>query len=382
MKLSYGIYQGNLIHISEVDSGRTKIICPFCEQKLVAKKGKLKRHHFAHEGTGCQPYFSAHLFALTGKLPTQWSISVYGEQKLKKIHHYFENLQNQYVSNEQKKEQWAELLPAIKTKLHSLDDTEIIAEGKEELIAQLDRFVQQKIAPFPEFHLIRSAKFGQEYTDGSNNCFFNQLEADRHEYFYPKSFQPYVDFLKKYHQNTYEFKEIGDKIRLFSKELAYFQKFELYFIEIKADYQTIYKIGLTSRPLSLRMKEIEKDLKNYFLKLELKPLFTASGFAFIENFFKLKYAANQFKIGQLTEYFSFSKATLQLILKDLNLLPFRGMPAKDSPEWVDWLFFNFNGKIYGHQKKSVYIKNTKFTLNNRQEEQLRALIALKEKGNS
>lgn len=54
MFLSHGKNnKGELISISEVQSGRTQLTCPFCGQGLLAKRGKIKEHHFSHDGKTC-----------------------------------------------------------------------------------------------------------------------------------------------------------------------------------------------------------------------------------------------------------------------------------------------------------------------------------------
>ena len=49
IKLPYGVRDGNLVHISEVQSGLScSCLCPACEVPLIARKGKKVSHHFAH----------------------------------------------------------------------------------------------------------------------------------------------------------------------------------------------------------------------------------------------------------------------------------------------------------------------------------------------
>lgn len=49
VKLPYGLYEGKLISINAVSSGLAcGCFCPKCKQTLVAKKGEIKTHHFAH----------------------------------------------------------------------------------------------------------------------------------------------------------------------------------------------------------------------------------------------------------------------------------------------------------------------------------------------
>ena len=52
----YALQDNNLVHISDVPSGsQCNCFCPACGGKLIAKKGKIKRHHFAHyDSEECQ----------------------------------------------------------------------------------------------------------------------------------------------------------------------------------------------------------------------------------------------------------------------------------------------------------------------------------------
>lgn len=49
VKLLYGLKNEELITIDEVDRGLScGCICPACRKELIAKKGNIKTHHFAH----------------------------------------------------------------------------------------------------------------------------------------------------------------------------------------------------------------------------------------------------------------------------------------------------------------------------------------------
>ncbi len=360
MKLPFGIKNGKFIHISEVNSGRTEVLCPYCQNKLMAKKGRIKRHHFAHDGVGCTQHFSANFFDLAGRLPTQLALSVYAIKKLTKIEQFYQTLKAQKDGlNHQKNE---ERVVAIKAKLKQLDGQKTTG-NIHTIIDQINRFVTHKIAPFPDFHTLRSDSFKTGYTDGKRTCTVAEIKDDKYEFFYPKLFHADVKFLHQYHQKTYNNKELTHKLGLFEKDFAYFQQFNLYFLELMVDHKKIYKIGLTSRPINTRLKEIEQDLKAFYLNINIRVLFQQKGVAFLETFFKNKYANQQVKIGQLTEYFSFPADMLSLLLKDLNLLNFKKAPNRTQKEWIDWVFFNFSGKIYGYVDKSVYVNNEKFILN-------------------
>ena len=63
MKMNYAIMDEKLIHISEVESGlKCNCICLCCNAKLIARKGKIKEHHFAHaNGEDCKKGFETML---------------------------------------------------------------------------------------------------------------------------------------------------------------------------------------------------------------------------------------------------------------------------------------------------------------------------------
>lgn len=63
VKIPFAIRAGQLVHISEVENGlQTDCVCPACASPLVARKGSLKVHHFAHAAeSNCQPETVMHL---------------------------------------------------------------------------------------------------------------------------------------------------------------------------------------------------------------------------------------------------------------------------------------------------------------------------------
>lgn len=51
-KLQYAIKNNKIVSIDEVESGiKCGCICPACGNALIAKKGKIKIHHFAHSNS-------------------------------------------------------------------------------------------------------------------------------------------------------------------------------------------------------------------------------------------------------------------------------------------------------------------------------------------
>ncbi|MBI3416933.1 MAG: hypothetical protein HY043_16705 [Verrucomicrobia bacterium] len=64
LKLPFAVCGDKIIHISEVESGRQiNCLCPVCNTRLIARKGNLRQHHFAHDtGTNCNGESALHWF--------------------------------------------------------------------------------------------------------------------------------------------------------------------------------------------------------------------------------------------------------------------------------------------------------------------------------
>lgn len=54
MWLRYGVDANNtLVAAEDTQRGKTNLGCPYCGNRLIAKKGRVKEHHFAHDGETC-----------------------------------------------------------------------------------------------------------------------------------------------------------------------------------------------------------------------------------------------------------------------------------------------------------------------------------------
>src|SRR5436305_2103445 len=53
LKLPFGLRDGLLLHVDEVSQGLAcGCVCPGCRQRLIARKGQVTKHHFAHHHGG------------------------------------------------------------------------------------------------------------------------------------------------------------------------------------------------------------------------------------------------------------------------------------------------------------------------------------------
>jgi hypothetical protein len=60
-KITIAERNGQLVHISEVDSGLSNCVCLNCKGLLIARKGEINEHHFAHYKVDCGIHFETQL---------------------------------------------------------------------------------------------------------------------------------------------------------------------------------------------------------------------------------------------------------------------------------------------------------------------------------
>lgn len=68
--LPYGLDEKKeMVHISEVRSGKTSLSCPFCGAPLMAKKGTRLTHHFAHKKETCKEVLTGDAGKMVPNIP-------------------------------------------------------------------------------------------------------------------------------------------------------------------------------------------------------------------------------------------------------------------------------------------------------------------------
>lgn len=248
-QLKYGVNpEGELITIEEVTSGKTNLVCPFCERDLTAKKGKIKQHHFAHSGETC-------LRVRKGKLP---SLPLYDNFHLHLSAKHFQLL----------KDLWRE---------YGNTDYPIITVPFELEMKKLFNWTQE----------------GYYFTDlgkipvgGLSLSGFNEvqeplilLELQR--------LTNSVEVARGINRTRLE-EKLAD-LKIYQLQLQRILRFTLYFLQIKADDKVLHKIGVTSRDISYRLTEIERDLKQHYSYIAIDVLGTWQHRGNIEMYFKFRY---------------------------------------------------------------------------------------------
>ena len=89
----------------------------------------------------------------------------------------------------------------------------------------------------------------------------------------------------------------------------------LYFLEVKADGNCFYKIGVTTRSSEERIAEVQRDVRAHYSDVVVNLLGIWESRGNVELYFKHRYKAFNYRIGKLTEYFAFPD--VKIVLNDL-----------------------------------------------------------------
>ena len=279
--LNYGVDADNkLVSIEEVDSGKSNLICPYCGRALVAKKGKVKEHHFAHDGKTCnliikrEPRDIPHL-----PLYDAFNIYLTGKQleELKKLWHRHKSHNNGIDR--------LEILPAF------------IRENLVETSQNINAGTGRKTYQFTNLGLIPVG----ELSLASFNPLQESLIEQKLTYLEAAIFNNSGSVLPQ--------KELRVRLtdlRIYGAQMRKILLASLYYLKVQADGKILCKIGITTRPMPKRLAEIYRDLRSHYGAVEIEVLQTWANRGNVEKYFKYRYSSCNYPIGSLTEYFKFA----------------------------------------------------------------------------
>ncbi|MEP0797335.1 GIY-YIG nuclease family protein [Trichocoleus sp. DQ-A3] len=282
--LKFGVNADNkLVDIVDVPSGKSDLVCPYCGVKLVAKKGQVKEHHFAHTGQTCRSVTVKREFPSL-PLYDNFNIELSGQalQLLK-------TLWKSCGTNGWSIPFSVDLKPLIKAKLLQKNPYQN-PPGYE--FTQLG-MIPVGALPLKEFNQIQEPLLLKKLADIER-----QVELAK--------------VLK-----SLNLKEPSIDLWLYQTQLKRILEHRLYYLEVKADGETLYKIGVTKRTIEKRMLEIRRDLRSHYKTVELKVLGTWEHRGNIELYFKHRYQSFNYQLRSLTEYYKFGTEA-NVVLNDLK----------------------------------------------------------------
>jgi T5orf172 domain len=282
MWLKYGVApSGELTSIDEVARGKTQLTCLYCGGGLTAKKGLVKEHHFAHTGETCKFVIQRIKTKAFPSLPLYDSF----------------NIQLKGEELEQLKVLWKEY--GAEDRSIPKDLISFRWEFKGLLESEGDRSYQfthlGKIPvgalPLALFNKVQEPLLLSELM---------KLEGS-------------VEIALSAGLSCLE--ERRADLLIYRAQLRRILVNSLYFLEVKADGNTFYKIGITTRTIEERIAEVQRDMRAHYSDVVVNLLGLWESRGNVEPYFKHRYKAFNYRIGKLTEYFAFPD--LKVVLNDL-----------------------------------------------------------------
>ncbi|MEM7364464.1 MAG: hypothetical protein AAF525_10605 [Pseudomonadota bacterium] len=289
-----------LVSIEEVESGRGTLVCPYCNAPLIARKGHVNQHHFAHDGDTCRESKSS----LAMSIPLYDEIATLPGLLASDLRMLTHTLRRDQLNESQFRGPYREAFDR-------LVDAELI-----ESVPEGQRWINNVGS-----HVY--TKVGKQYASAGKNRLslssFDKLQQDAigRKLLWLKTLAPLggsslVDY------------------QLYLSHLDRLMQQSLYFLDVgiqetpRSKLRSLNKIGMTHRAIDERLAEIRTELGRYCHKATVEVLDVLPNKGRVELYFKRKYRKRQHRIGPLTEYFEFgqrSPVDALRTLKKVKLTP-------------------------------------------------------------
>jgi hypothetical protein len=282
MWLKFGVaLSGELTSIDEVVRGKTNLACLYCGGSLTAKKGSVKEHHFAHTGETCKPVSQRIKTKAFPSLPLydNFNIQLKGDEleQLKVLWKEY-GAQNYGIPKDLVNFRWElkGLLESEGSRSYQFTNLGLIPMGA--LPLALFNRVQEPLL----LSELASLKGSVEMAVAAGLSCLDERQAD---------------------------------LLIYRAQLRRILVNSLYFLEVKADGNCFYKIGITTRSISERIAEVQRDVRAHYSDVAVSLLGLWEHRGNVELYFKHRYQPFNYRIGKLTEYFAFPN--VKVVLQDL-----------------------------------------------------------------
>jgi len=304
MFLEYGVSQSEqYTHISEVNSGRVPLYCPYCGQSLIARKGNKQKHHFSHDGTTCR-WLNRDSIALSVPMFDRFYTFLDGRawKQLQAFKHDHD------------------------ANLRMLSDKELVYVNYSE---QSSSYALTDLGKIP-FGLTTLSTFADFQLSKITEQHFNLSETVR---------QAQFGLVDPYDTSTYQVEPNPEMVipaltdlHIYRAQLARIFSLDLYLLEIKHNEGILYKIGVTS-DIDRRILEIQRDLAHLHIKtIQSIQLLKQRGA--VERYAQYRYRDYQKQIDSHTEYFTFDDSIKSKVLADFTQLGNFERADKDNAKYI------------------------------------------------
>jgi len=282
MWLNFGVTpSGELTSIDEVVRGKTQLTCLYCGSGLTAKKGSVKEHHFAHTEETCKPVSQRIKTKAFPSLPLydNFNIQLKGEEleQLKVLWKEY-GAKDSAIPKDLVNFRWElkGLLESEGSRSYQFTNLGLIPMGA--LPLALFNQVQEPLL----LSELASLEGSVEIAEAAGLSCLDERRAD---------------------------------LLIYRAQLRRILVNSLYFLEVKANGNIFYKIGITTRSIKERIAEVQRDVRAHYLDVAVSLLGLWEHRGNVELYFKHRYQPFNYRIGKLTEYFAFPN--VKPVLQDL-----------------------------------------------------------------
>lgn len=331
MFLKFGLNGKNQwVGIEETASGKSSLICPFCKQPLIARKGKINEHHFAHQGHTCRV---SELAVKKTQLPTVDNFELldsderkYLERRRRYQHRDIfswggergavERLEAMQILSVEYEHTESQSLSAATANLRALRKGYIDEAGRPSQ-ALLDIFkalepISGKVLAdcWLKTNRVINTKVNRSYYANKLNKLssFGQFESAQRYWFdayYRKISLTESDFLPL----------LNAKLSALNEQTLYVFRFE---VDFDGCPESIVKIGMTTRKIEQRLKEVTNMLKVYGEVKSGNVMATKDHCGRLERLLHLHYAEQQITLERHREFFDLSASQLQKLVTEIE----------------------------------------------------------------
>ncbi len=332
MFLTFGLNPNNeLTSIREVKIGKTLLVCPYCKQDLIARKGKVYEHHFAHAGKTCATSIKA---AKASLLPTFDKFEllthaelIYLERRAKYQHkniYHFKKMKEAVSSLEvmgilkvdyEENSLKNDTIELVNKNLKAVNRN-LIIQGKpsptlQRILTAIEPLTDQNLSEcWKAPRKVLSTAINRSYHThklGKQTQLKQFIQAQNYWFdcHYKRIAHTAVDFLPL----------LDKKIHQLNEQCLYLFEFLL---NIDGKERQLVKIGMTARDPKERLKEVEQALKPYAKIKASRVLALCEQAGRVERLLHRFYQDNQLKIGAFTEFFELEKDETIALAKDMQ----------------------------------------------------------------
>jgi hypothetical protein len=301
MWLKFGVaLSGELTSIDEVARGKTNLACLYCGGSLTAKKGSVKEHHFAHTEETCKPVSQRIKTKAFPSLPLydSFNIQLKGEEleQLKVLWKEY-GARDYAIPKDLVNFRWE-----LKGLLESEGDRSYQFTNLGKIpVGALPLALFNKIQEPLLLSELASLEGSVEIAEAAGLSCLDERRAD---------------------------------LLIYRAQLRRILVNSLYFLEVKADGNIFYKIGVTTRSSEARIAEVQRDVKAHYSDVTVNLLGLWEHRGNVELYFKHRYQPFNYRIGKLTEYFVFPN--VKAVLNDLYGMKPKLMSAVELDAICNW----------------------------------------------